>query len=60
MPVRIKIKDIFDKPAIGKMVNIKGWVRTKRENKNVVFININDGSALGNIQAVADPVLLTN
>ncbi|HDQ16449.1 MAG TPA: asparagine--tRNA ligase [Bacteroidetes bacterium] len=33
---------------------IKGWVRTKRESKNVVFIALNDGSCLQNIQIVLD------
>src|SRR5574344_3075589 len=32
----------------------KGWVRTKRGNKQVAFIALNDGSMLGNIQVVAD------
>ena len=33
---------------------VKGWVRTKRGNKNVVFIALNDGSTINNIQVVAD------
>lgn len=41
--------------SLNQEVLVKGWVRTKRENKNVAFININDGSCIGNIQAVADP-----
>jgi len=41
-------------PASGQEVNVKGWVRTKRESKNVIFIAINDGSTIHNIQAVAD------
>lgn len=36
-------------------VTVKGWVRTKRENKNVIFINLNDGSTINNLQIVADP-----
>lgn len=32
----------------------KGWVRTKRGNKNVAFIALNDGSTIHNIQVVAD------
>jgi asparaginyl-tRNA synthetase len=42
------------KHLIGKDVCIKGWVRTKRGNKNVAFIAINDGSTINNIQVVAD------
>ena len=33
----------------------KGWVRTKRGNKNVTFVALNDGSCIGNLQVVADP-----
>ena len=35
-------------------VTIKGWVRTKRESKNAVFIALNDGSTINTIQAVAE------
>lgn len=40
----------------GQNIMVKGWVRTRRGNKNVAFIAINDGSTINNIQAVADPV----
>ena len=33
---------------------VKGWVRTKRGNKNVAFISLNDGSCFANIQVVVD------
>ena len=39
----------------GTEVTIKGWVRTKRESKNAVFIALNDGSTINNLQAVAEP-----
>ncbi len=39
--------------APGQTVTVKGWVRTKRESKNAVFIAINDGSTIHTIQAVA-------
>jgi len=38
----------------GQEVNVKGWVRTRRGNKNVAFIALNDGSVIHNIQIVAD------
>jgi len=38
----------------GTDVTVKGWVRTKRESKNAVFIAINDGSTINTIQAVAE------
>lgn len=38
----------------GQTVTVKGWVRTKRESKNAVFIALNDGSTIHTIQAVAE------
>ena len=38
----------------GQQVLAKGWVRTKRGNKNVAFIALNDGSTINNIQVVCD------
>lgn len=40
--------------APGNEVLAKGWVRTKRGNKNVAFIALNDGSTVNNIQVVCD------
>lgn len=38
----------------GSEVLIKGWVRTKRGNKNINFIALNDGSVIHHIQVVAE------
>ena len=46
--IRTKIKDLLKSEA-GKEVLAKGWVRTKRGNKNVAFIALNDGSTINNI-----------
>ena len=51
---RTKIVDIFDPALYGQRVNVKGWVRTRRGNKNVNFIALNDGSSIKNIQVVVD------
>jgi asparaginyl-tRNA synthetase len=51
---RFKIKDLLKSPETGSNVLVKGWVRTKRGNKNIVFIALNDGSTINNIQIVAD------
>ncbi len=51
---RIKIKDILASQQTDVDVVVKGWVRTKRGNKNVVFIAMNDGSTVNNIQIVVD------
>ncbi len=55
--IRIKIKQLLEKPPLTKEVLVKGWVRTKRGNKNIVFISLNDGSTINNIQIVADATL---
>jgi asparaginyl-tRNA synthetase len=52
---RIFIKELLKSTAFNTTVNVKGWVRTKRGNKNVAFIAVNDGSIIHNIQVVADP-----
>ena len=54
---RIEIKQLLSDSSaslIGRPVNVKGWVRTKRGNKNVAFIALNDGSTINNIQVVVD------
>ena len=38
----------------GQLINIRGWVRSRRGNKNVSFIALNDGSTIKNIQIVID------
>ena len=53
---RTKIKDLL-KSEPGIEVLAKGWVRTKRGNKQVKFIALNDGSTINNIQIVADTSL---
>ena len=50
---RTKVKELL-KCAPGQEVTAKGWVRTRRGNKNVSFIALNDGSTINNIQIVVD------
>lgn len=51
---RIRIKELLQGQLVGQAVCAKGWVRTKRGNKAVSFIALNDGSTIHNIQIVAD------
>jgi len=51
--VRTKVKDLLSMKA-GSEVLAKGWVRTKRGNKEIAFIALNDGSTIKNIQIVVD------
>ena len=49
-----RIVEILKSGTVGSDIVVKGWVRTKRGNKNVAFIAMNDGSCAGNIQIVVD------
>ena len=51
--LRTKVKDLLAMEA-GRDVLAKGWVRTKRGNKEIAFIALNDGSTIKNIQIVVD------
>jgi asparaginyl-tRNA synthetase len=51
---RTKISDALQLVNFGEEVNIKGWVRTRRGNKKVGFVALNDGSTINNIQIVID------
>ncbi|MEG1766777.1 MAG: asparagine--tRNA ligase [Muribaculaceae bacterium] len=51
---RTKIANIWSPELIGKEVSVKGWVRTRRGNKHVQFVALNDGSTIKNIQVVFD------
>jgi len=50
----VKILKDTDSIGLGNVVNIKGWVRTKRGNNTVAFVAVNDGSTVLNMQVVAD------
>lgn len=51
---RTKIVEALQRTDVGAAINVKGWVRTRRGNKNVSFIALNDGSTIHNIQIVVD------
>ena len=50
------IKEILrdSQSLLGKEIDVRGWVRTRRGNKNVQFVALNDGSTINNIQLVFD------
>lgn len=52
--MRTKIKELLAMSPTSQDVTVKGWVRTKRGNKNVAFVALNDGSTIHNIQIVID------
>ncbi|WP_425392735.1 asparagine--tRNA ligase [Ekhidna sp.] len=51
---RTKIRQILKDGKSGEELCVKGWVRTKRESKNVAFVALNDGSTINNLQLVLD------
>lgn len=51
---RTVIAEALKRTDIGAEVLVKGWVRTRRGNKTVSFIAMNDGSCIHNIQVVVD------
>lgn len=51
---RTKIVDILKSEDFGKEVTVKGWVRTRRGNKQINFVALNDGSSINNCQVVVN------
>ena len=51
---RTKIVDVLNRDDFGTIVNVKGWVRTRRGSKAVNFIALNDGSTIKNVQIVVE------
>lgn len=55
---KISVKQARLPESIGQSVVVQGWVRTRRDSKGgFSFLEINDGSCVGNIQVVADKQL---
>ena len=51
---RTEINNALQLAGEGQLINVRGWVRSRRGNKNVSFIALNDGSTIKNIQIVVD------
>ncbi|MGN0211283.1 MAG: asparagine--tRNA ligase [Muribaculaceae bacterium] len=51
---RSKIVSLFTPEALNTIVDVRGWVRTRRGNKYVQFVALNDGSTIRNLQIVFD------
>lgn len=50
----IRVADVLLSESEVPSLVVQGWVRTKRESKEFVFLEINDGSCLKNLQAIVD------
>jgi asparaginyl-tRNA synthetase len=55
---KISVAQARKPEAVGKQVQLQGWVRTRRDSKGgFSFIELNDGSSLGNVQVIAEQSL---
>ena len=48
--VPVLIKDLLSSKPEGQTVKVCGWIRSVRDSKGLVFIQVNDGSCFANIQ----------
>ncbi|MCK9303604.1 MAG: asparagine--tRNA ligase [Bacteroidales bacterium] len=55
-----RIKTLLAREPGNDIVTAEGWVRTKRDSKNVCFLEVNDGSCLKGLQIVIDRGALNN
>jgi len=51
---RDTIASLLAGPSDGRNAVAVGWIRTKRESKNIIFLEVNDGSCLSNLQVVVN------
>jgi len=49
-----RIKDILKTKANNQEITVEGWIRTKRDSKNLCFFELSDGSSLKNLQIIID------
>jgi len=52
--IRATVSSLLTSPGDGREVIVMGWIRTRRESKNIIFFEINDGSCLTSLQVVID------
>ena len=51
---RVRIKQILTNAKEGQEVSVNAWIRSKRANKNIAFLVLNDGSMQADLQVVID------
>ncbi len=52
--MRFLIKNVLHRKESCDDLHVAGWVRTRRDSKAFSFIELNDGTCLGNLQIIAD------
>jgi asparaginyl-tRNA synthetase len=50
----LRVKELLASEAPRPEVEVKGWVRTRRDSKTFSFVELNDGSCLANLQVLVD------
>jgi len=55
--MRILIKHVLKRTEPTDDLHVAGWIRTRRDSKTFSFLELNDGSCLGNLQIVADAAI---
>lgn len=48
------IRELLALAPEGQRITARGWLRTRRQTKSATFIELNDGSCMGNLQCVFD------
>jgi asparaginyl-tRNA synthetase len=54
MTTFFRIADVFRTQPIGAPIEIKGWLKTRRDAKGLSFLAVNDGSCLRDLQVIAE------
>ena len=55
---KVRVVEARRPEAIGRTVCVQGWIRTRRDSKGgFSFLEVNDGSCLGNLQVIAEASL---
>ena len=55
--LRPQINILLSNPPIGEVIDVRGWVKTRRDSGSVTFFELNDGSCLANLQIIAEQML---
>ena len=50
----VTVREALAREAAAAGIEVRGWVRTRRDSREFSFLEVNDGSCLGNLQVVAD------
>ena len=58
--MHISVKEAFSPEKLGKTCCVKGWIRTTRAQKNLAFVELNDGSQMQSLQLILDASVLSD